>query len=281
MPGSGIPTQFEANERANSQPVHCYTFMRGSTIWRYTDSPIDVTLSGVVYRAASIRHSDYEKDDESAAGELAVTTSMETPIVSDLHGLLVGLPITVTIRQSHRSGVGGVTPSTVVRYKGHVTARTLSGGSCEFACASIASLLDRPLLPMVAAPTCQHRVYGPGCGVDPSLYTTTGCTIASITGRVLNVPDALLEADPYYAAGYGIIETGDAAGEQVFFAAHVGENLTLLHDPPVGLTTADTIAITAGCDGLEATCIAKFANIDYFGGFPRVPTVNPFDKAEG
>lgn len=279
MPGSTFPSQFETNERANAQPLKCYTFARGAVFWRYTDAPVDVTLSGVTYRAAVISHSDFARDDETAAGELTVTTSSETPIVSALDGLLGGLPITLTIRQTHRSGVGGVSPITKVRYKGHVTARTLTAGTCEFKIASIAALLDRPLLRMIAAPTCQHTVYGPGCGVDPAPFTNTGCVISAIVGRVLTVADAASQADDYYTAGYGVVETGTAAGERCFFSGHTGSALTLLHDPPLGLTTADTIAITAGCDGLEATCIAKFANIDHFGGFPRVPVVNPFDQA--
>lgn len=279
MSGSTIPGQFETNERANSQPITCYTFARGAVLWRYTDAPIDVTLSGVTYRAAVISHSDFERDNETAAGELTITTSDATPIVAALDGLLNGLPITLTIRQTHRSGVGGVTPTTAVRYKGHVTARTLANGACEFQIASIAALLDRPLLRMLAAPTCQYTVYGPSCLVDPAPFTTTGCAISAISGRVLTVADAASQVDGYYTAGYLVIETGTATGERCFIAAHVGSALTLLHDPPSSLTTADTIAITAGCDGLEATCIAKFANIDHFGGFPRVPVVNPFDQA--
>jgi hypothetical protein len=65
MPGSTIPGQFETNERANAQPVHCYTFARGSTLWHYTDQPTDFTVSGVTYRAAVIKHTDLSRDEES------------------------------------------------------------------------------------------------------------------------------------------------------------------------------------------------------------------------
>jgi uncharacterized phage protein (TIGR02218 family) len=281
MPGSTFPTQFEANERANSQPVHCYTFLRGSQVWRYTDQPSDVTLSGVTYRAAVIRHSEYARDDETASGEITVTVAAATPIVAELDGKLSGPTITLTIRQTHRSGVGGVTPVTAVRYKGHLKDRLLSGGECRFTVASISSLLDRPLLRWVASPTCNHTVYGPGCGVDPAGFTTTACAVLGISGRVLTITAAAAFGTDYYTAGYLLIESGSAAGARCFIQSQVGDQVTLLHDPPSGLAVSDTVAITAGCDGLEATCIAKFANIDFFGGFPRVPQVNPFDKAEG
>lgn len=280
MPGSLFPGAFELNERTFSQPVHCYTFARGSTLWHYTDQPEDVTVSSVVYRAAVISHTEYARDDETAGAEIRITTSMETPIVDELDGRLDGRPITVTIRQTHRSGVGVVTPTTVVRFSGWVKARRLEGGTCEFTVASIAALLERPLLRWVCGPTCNKTVYGVECGVDPAAFTTTGSAITTISGRTLTVADAALQADGYYNAGYLVIESGTDQGEQAFIESHVGSSLVLLRDPPAGLTTADTIAITAGCDGLEATCDTKFSNIAFFGGFPRVPTVNPFEQAD-
>lgn len=281
MPGSAFPGQFEQNERANSLPVHCYTFARGSQLWHYTDQRSDVTLAGVVYRAATIRHSEYARDEESASGELTIVTSDRTPLVADLNGKLgAALPIAVTIRQTHAAGVGGVTPTTAVRFSGVVKDRTIANGECRFTIASIAALLERPLLRWVCGPTCNKTVYGRECGVDPSTYTTTGCALGAISGRALTVSAAAAQAAGYYTAGYVVIETGPAAGERLFVQAHAGSTLTLLHDPPAGLTTAHTLAITAGCDGLESTCRTKFANIDHFGGFPRVPHVNPFTRAD-
>jgi uncharacterized phage protein (TIGR02218 family) len=279
MPGSVFPAQFEQNERGNTQPVHCYTFSRASVLWHLTDQPQDVTVGGVTYRAAVISHSEYERDDETAAGELTVTVALDTPIVSDLDAIgMDGRPILLTIRQTHRAGVGGATPTTAVRYKGHVTKRAIKGAECEFTIASIEALLGRPLLAWTCGPTCNKTVYGPGCGVDPAPFTTVGCAVSAIAGVTLTVPDAAAQADGYYTAGYLVIESGSAAGEQCFIRAHVGDQLTLSKAPPQGLTTSETIAITAGCDGLESTCITKFDNIDYFGGFPRVPVVNPFDQ---
>lgn len=279
MPGSTIPGQFETNERANAQPVHCYTFARGTALWHYTDQPTDVTLSGVVYRAASISHSEYARDEESAAGELTITTSDLTPLVSDLNGRFAtsGLPVTVTIRQTH---TGVTTPTAKVRFSGFVKDRTLAHGECRFTVASIAALLERPLLRWTCSPTCNKTVYGPECGVDPATYTAAASSISAISGRTLTVPAASGQADGYYTAGFLLVETGPAAGERCFIQTHVGSSLTLLHDPPSDLTTSHTVAITAGCDGVESTCITKFSNIDQFGGFPRVPQVNPSDRVD-
>ena len=279
MSGSAVPSTFEQNERANSQPITLYTFARGATVWRYTDQDADVTDSGVTYRAAAIAHGDYQKTDESAAGETTVTVSEETPIVADLDAIgMDGVPITCTIRQTHAL-VG--TPSTAVRFKGRVTQRKIGNGSCEFTVASLAALFERPLLRVLHSPTCQWTVYGPGCGVDPGPFTTTGCVVSAISGQTLTVADAALQADDYYTAGYVTVETGSAAGEKVFIQTHTGSSLACLTRLPAGLTTSDTVAITAGRDGLEETCRTKFSNIAYFLGFARMPEVNPFDDADG
>jgi uncharacterized phage protein (TIGR02218 family) len=190
--------------------------------------------------------------------------------------------VTCTVGAMHRVGVGGVASSTaVVRRKGAVMARTIEGGACQMKVASMTTLFERPILTKTCGPTCQWTVYGVGCGVDPSLYTTTGCAISAVVGRTLTVADAALQADDYYTAGYAVVETGTAIGERIQIQSHVGDQLAMLTALPPGLTTSDTVSITAGCDGLEATCDTKFSNLDYFLGFSRMPTVNPFLKAGG
>ena len=52
--------------------------------------------------------------------------------------------------------------------------------------------------------------------------------------------------------------------------------LTLSRAVP-GLLTGAAITLYPGCDHTRATCAAKFANLDNFGGFPWIPTRNPFD----
>lgn len=282
MPGTTSPTTFTTNERLNAQPVHLYTFARGTSLWRYTDQPADVTVGGVTYRAAAISHSPIERDDETAGGECEVTCAAVTPVVPALDALgLNGLPVICTIRQTHTVGVGGVSSATVaVRFKGPVQTRTISGAECRFRLASMAAAFDRPILRWIAAPTCQHTFGDTGCGVDTSAYTTTGCAISVLSGLTLTIASAALQADGYYTAGWLTVETGPAAGERVFIRSHTGSSIVALTALPPGLTPAHTVALTAGCDRLEATCRTKFSNLDYFAGFPRVPQVNPFVRAE-
>jgi hypothetical protein len=234
MPGSNFPGQFELNERANAQPVHCYTFARGGTLWHYTDQPADVTVDGVTYRAAVISHSPYERDDETASGELTITMSAETPIVSELNGReFDGPPISLIIRQTHRSGVGGVSPTTAVRYSGWATLRTLKGGVCELTIASITSLLDRPLLRWVCGATCNKVVFGMECGVDPAPFTTSGCAVSAISGRHADGPRRGAPARRLlHGRAISSSSRVPRPAEQAHIESHVGSTLVLMHDAP-------------------------------------------------
>jgi uncharacterized phage protein (TIGR02218 family) len=40
---------------------------------------------------------------------------------------------------------------------------------------------------------------------------------------------------------------------------------------PYNVTAADTMSVYPGCDKNLATCLAKFANVVNFRGFPKIP----------
>jgi hypothetical protein len=52
-----------------------------------------------------------------------------------------------------------------------------------------------------------------------------------------------------------------------------------LQMPIVGLQIGDSVEVYAGCDWLVQTCNGKFGNKNNFGGFPELPTKNPFIPA--
>jgi hypothetical protein len=225
----------------------------------------------VTYRAAVISHSPYERDEETASGELTITMSAETPIVSELNGEFgTSRPVTLTIRQTHRRRRrrGDADDRRAVQRVGR-----REGRSREWPCASSPSRRSRRCSSGRCCAGCAGRRAtrrsSAECGVDPAPFTTHGLRHLRDLGQHAHGRRRReSQADGYYTAGYLVVESGTGAGERRFIASHVGSTLVLLHDPPRRLTTADTIAITAGCDGVEATCETKFANIDHFGGFP-------------
>jgi hypothetical protein len=45
---------------------------------------------------------------------------------------------------------------------------------------------------------------------------------------------------------------------------------------PQGLAAGTTVTLFPGCDHTLATCSGKFSNTANYGGFPFMPTKNPF-----
>jgi len=56
---------------------------------------------------------------------------------------------------------------------------------------------------------------------------------------------------------------------------HNSDVITLSAVPP-GLAVGNAITLYSGCDRTLATCHSKFGNSENFGGFPLIPTKNPF-----
>jgi hypothetical protein len=53
-----------------------------------------------------------------------------------------------------------------------------------------------------------------------------------------------------------------------------GGGVELLY--PVAIEVGTEVQLTVGCDHSTATCASRFGNLDNFGGFPFIPTKNPF-----
>lgn len=52
------------------------------------------------------------------------------------------------------------------------------------------------------------------------------------------------------------------------------EGVELLY--PVAIEVGSGVQLTAGCDHSTSTCQSRFDNLDNYGGFPFIPTKNPF-----
>lgn len=57
---------------------------------------------------------------------------------------------------------------------------------------------------------------------------------------------------------------------------HTGSQITLSR-PIEGIAVGESVQIYAGCNRFVYTCTEKFDNLLNFGGFPWIPTTNPFE----
>ena len=143
----------------------------------------------------------------------------------------------------------------------------------ELNCEPVYTSLQRIGLRRLYQRNCPHVLYGTACGASAVVFRVGG-TVTSIAGTLLSVPAAAGYAVGHFAGGYA---TWAANGltEKRMIVGHNADAITLSAVPP-GLAIGDAIYLYPGCDRTLNTCHAKFGNSANFGGFPFIPTKNPF-----
>jgi uncharacterized phage protein (TIGR02218 family) len=120
---------------------------------------------------------------------------------------------------------------------------------------------------------CPHVLYGGLCRASAVTHRVQG-TVSGTSGTTVTVPAAAGVPAGHFSGGYATWSAGGIT-EKRMIVSHAGESLTLASAPP-GLAVGATVMLYPGCDHTLATCEAKFANSANFGGFPFIPTKNPF-----
>ena len=70
----------------------------------------------------------------------------------------------------------------------------------------------------------------------------------------------------------GWLQTPAGARHMIVSESYAGVELLY----PVGLAPQTPVELVAGCDHSMPTCAARFDNLANYGGFPFIPTKNPF-----
>jgi len=250
------------------RPVELFRFVHGPTVWTYSSGP-EIDYNGETYVAFPIGRDDMQQTKELHKSPLEVLI----PRTSELSLLyLAGNPehiITLTVFRVHV----GASDGPVVYWKGRiVSADWPDNVTASLKCESVFTSLKRPGLRARYQRPCRRALYETGCNVDKAAYAVAG-TVSAINAAktVLTVAAADALADGWYSGG--MVET--PTGGFLFVTSHSGSSLTLAN--PCSLAVSDAVTIYPGCARNRETCKNKFNNILNFGGWPWIPSRNPFD----
>jgi len=168
----------------------------------------------------------------------------------------------------------------ITYFRGTVATVAFEGSSAELRVRGRNDVLDRNLPKRTYRNLCNHVLYDAGCQVNPASFQYT-VTITAINGKVLTVsgiPDIAGPVDAAFFDGGILLQslTGDARMIQVLTRTGGGNGTIQVIIPFESVTLGGTLLLRAGCNHSLPTCIAKFANGRRYGGFPTVPTKNPF-----
>jgi len=260
---------FDSREKSrySGQPVECYRFAMGSTLWLFTSADQAVVLPSGTYEPNTLQRGELDHSQEDQAGSLEISVPRDHPIAVLF---IPGAPpstVSLTVYRAHR---GELTDPAVI-FMGSVAGVSFTGSEAKLICLPISQILKRRMPALGFQTQCNWALYSPGCGVARASFRDV-VTLSAVNGVAINSADFAMQPDGWYENGW--LET--PAGEVRFIVSHVS-NLVMLVSALTSLAAGQTAYVFAGCDRTETACRTKFNNIVNHMGFARIPTRNPHD----
>ncbi len=141
-------------------------------------------------------------------------------------------------------------------------------------------------LPTISAgKACPHVLYDDNCRVVRGDFKVT-TNVTTFNGRTINVDVAPGTMDNDWATWGELVHVD--SGERMTIQSQTtvvditGTHLVIIIQAPiVELGAGDAIDIYAGCAHTIEVCDSKFSNPQNYGGFPLMPSYNPFEYHAG
>ena len=251
----------------DGRPNELYEFVGTYNTYRLTSSLRTVVSSGLTYTPTAIKRNRLKVGTQEEETAIEVELPFEHPLMKEYAYENAPPNLIMNLKRFHESN-----PSdTVLLWSGRVTGFSVQGRLGKLKIPSVFSYIleGNTPTPRFQAP-CNHVLYDPQCGVDPSSYQHV-TTIVSIVGNQVNVA-SLPFASNEAAAGIMISNSGESR----MVVSNVGTAVTLSYSF-AGVDIGDTVTIRKGCDhALNGHCKTRFNNAARFGGFNLVPDRNPF-----
>lgn len=252
----------------DGRPLELYEFRRGSLYFRYALTSESYYYQGLEFQPEYIKRGSISQTEDLHKGGMRLIFPLTNTFAAAYLGLAPDDVTTVTIYRGH---IGDADGEFVAYWKGRVLSAKADGNEITMECESIFSSMARAGLRSRFELTCRHSLYSAECTLSRSSYAIAG-TVVALSGNVLTIAAAAGYPDGYFVGG--MIENG--SGDFRFITSHVGSLVTISRPFNVAVGSTD-VTLYPGCDKAVSTCITKFNNLLNFGGFPYIPSSNPFD----
>lgn len=259
-------------------------------VWHHTSGTEDLEVDGTIYRAIAIDRDEIKTPLPAEDAETQIILPID-------HGLVrrytkQGVPpdrVRVTLRRLQ-------TRSGEVRqlWNGYITSMAADRSIARFLVPSVAMETLKRSLPVIqVGRACPHILYATGtCGADENGSTPDDAlpfklstTVTFVAGRDIRVDLSNVPADHSMRATWArfgmVVHVPSGTRRSIAWQEDLNPGISTvtelqMHERIVEMKAGDAIEVYAGCDHTIATCRDKFARQKAFGGYPYLPTRNPF-----
>ena len=269
---------FDDDERStqDSRPRELYAINMGAQTWRLAGGDRSVLYGGNIYTAFQISRGAAGVSEESnSPKQLQITLPMSHPACQRY--LALGAPpkscsIVVTRLQLNSGGA-------ILLWSGDIASIGFDKHMAMFLVTSVASRVLLRMLPTITVgDQCSHALYDAMCTINRASFKIT-TTVLQVDGRRIKVDGGSGHLNPWWVFG-DVYHPNTGERMDIVSQQDLGPPSTVvwltMQAPIVGLNTGDSVEVSPGCDHTIGTCQSKFSNRDNFGGYPQLPTTNPF-----
>lgn len=260
------------------KPLELYRFANLSTVFTYTSGNADYTYTSEVYVPRNITRNEATINSDQEPANLTLRLPADDEFVQRYR---ISAPPTrdkLTIYRLHLSDGGS--PEVIVFFKGEVSSVAFEGDDAIIAAEPSGVVLRRPIPRRSYSNLCGHVLYDRGCKIsDTNPSFKFDVVVQSISGSNVTVTGAGIgtQAANFFVAGF--LDKGSTE-RRMILAETVVNPTTMTFQIPLPfseLEAGNALVLRAGCNHSLTACRTKFNNVVNFGGFPWVPTENPFN----
>jgi uncharacterized phage protein (TIGR02218 family) len=248
--------------------------VQGTNEYRYTTQPFIVSDSTNVWEPVSIDSSEVTQSNEMAKDAIKLIIPRDNVFARLFLG---GVPEQITTVTIFRGD--GSEEDYQYYWKGRIAGASASGDAVTLECENIFTSMRRSGLRALYQKNCRHSLYGRGCNLNDYDFAVAATAIAVSGFNVTIDVDSTINESEFTG---GTLETSD--GFLRYIINHTGTTLQLirpllsLEEEVNGSNGLAPITLYPGCDHTMTACKDKFNNLNNYGGFAWLPSVNPFSN---
>lgn len=255
---------------ATGEPVELYRIVGLGQTYLFTSASENITYNSETYLATRPIRSSVRSINQKDLLKNGIEINMPSnhPMVLAFLQQIPGDPVQVTIFRGYQ-------PDFITYWKGSISSVEASDPVASIRCEPITKSLNRKTLRLRILANCNHVLYDSQCGLVRDNFRANGIVDAVPTSFTLQSSTFALQADQYYRGGALHIFGTPQGTFKTLILDHVGNTVKVqanLSQVSAGLN----LSIWPGCNHDIPDCTGKFANLPNYGGFPAIPTKNPF-----